>query len=751
MPVPLPKEDLGPGSCAVVHSDTLYVLSATSFQSLPLRKGAKWSKEKVGVPVDGAACLTVGEWLYVVGGKTTNRPGFSGLQRYSFADRKWKSFDTPVPVLAGRTHHSVAYLSDSHCILSYAGSQPDAPSFLSSQTFTIDIENDHTVDAYTSKAPTAHGPILSSLNSSHAVMLGGSEINNEIWTFGPNNWQRFPVDLPEPLAPSVRGVVLDGDDGSKVVEAFHLEKSPTTVERIVLLGANGRPFVGRSRKRKRDLTLADWPDYNSTNAPPSAGSDSAIAYEDGLVVVAGDDSESPVALFDPEENSWLDPEQFFTSQQTLRSDNDTSSSTISTSSTSASTPTETGSIAGSDADNDHVLRILGISLGALCGVAVLFIIALLFFKYQRMQKREREGGYVNEKWGCMGFPDRTPSEPKPPARAMTLDRYGSRGSVAILGAKLGQSTRRNSSDSTAHLVDRDDPVEMDFMSEKHSFGDRKLVQRPAGSADPRPSYDTWGGDRTDGIIKATLDAAFAGPGTRQPNPSVDRQRSSGWSKYFASSGSGAPDAGRPLPPAHITSRAASGGSLYSDPFSANPSNHPSGVPSSGAATPLDVQFAHNIHENSPRLAPSPLVTHGHPTPQAGVIVQPSSRGDDHSSFNSNLTGEGYFDAPPDTLADYHTKRCRAPSSTYSCGKSVGFFPGAGTGAAYRPSSRGTAGGAPSFRSGGEPTDMQTPPTLPSIDRDSTFTVFPGPGRLPGKHYGDQNDLAWINLNDRPGP
>lgn len=133
MSVPQPSANLE-GHCAAVHDDTLYFLSGDAFQSLELKKHAEWKKEKSGVAVQGAACVQAGDdEFYVIGG-TTDDDSYSGLQRYSFSSKSWVTLPLAVNVMQGRTEHSAAYLQDSNSIFVYAGSQPEAPSYLSSQT-----------------------------------------------------------------------------------------------------------------------------------------------------------------------------------------------------------------------------------------------------------------------------------------------------------------------------------------------------------------------------------------------------------------------------------------------------------------------------------------------------------------------------------------------------------------------------------------------------------------------------------------
>ena len=282
----------------------------------------------MGAPVAGAACVKVGDdsdaFLYVIGG-TTDDNSYSGLQIYSFNSKSWQTIPTQAPVLQGRTNHSAAYLQDSQSIISYAGSQPDAPSFLSSQTFLISTIPPYTIQSYISYAPTANLPILTPFNTSHAVMVGGSDLNDQVWTFEPTaGFQSTGLYLNAPLPPAARGTVIDGSDGSKVLEVYDTSVSPNEVTQLVLVGEYGQPaYTGetvgtppsRKRKRRRDLTLGNWPTYNGTNAPTTTRTDSSIAQGFRVSVISGGNDNDPVSIFNQNENSWIDAGDFFDSKQ----------------------------------------------------------------------------------------------------------------------------------------------------------------------------------------------------------------------------------------------------------------------------------------------------------------------------------------------------------------------------------------------------------------------------------------------------
>ncbi|KAF2722758.1 hypothetical protein K431DRAFT_221333 [Polychaeton citri CBS 116435] len=780
---PQPDAELK-GHCATVHDDTLYVLSSDAFQSLPLKQNATWQQESLGHGVEGPACVSSGDALYVIGG-TSDDSDYGGLQRFLFDSRKWESLSTLVPVMQNRANHSVAFLKDSSSILVYAGSQPDAPSLLSSQTFLIHTESPYNIEAFTSKAPASNQPILESWNGSHAVMAGGVEWNTAVYTFDPfSGWQQYPTSLTNPIDPASRGSIVDGSDGSKVLQLYDFSVSPNKVTGIVLQDANGQPAqtgntVGQAststRKRKRDLTLDKWPSYNSTNAPSSQRTDCAISTgRDGLAVISGGSSEEPVALFDQSDNSWVDVSQFFGEKQEQQplQPSSTQPSLVGPSTASA-TPSSSSSpgSGGGDTPHNRMLRTLGITLGVICGIAAVFVLILLLMRWQRIKKRKREG-YLNEKDGengkdRMSFQDRGTSFTKeadasvielvpPNPNAFEQSANGPHSSLAIIAGKFSNGSKHNSTnhkpkssyESTAPIVKNKDGdvLELQSMtdkSRKSSLSMKSGVQThlalPAGNAFAE-SHTTAGAAR--------------------PN------RSSGWSRYFETT--------QPNHLSHIPL-------AYTNPDQDGEQqrNKLSRIPSSTMKiTPLDIDFTRSV--DGQRM--SHVVT-GSPSfndsredlgragaaGQKGVIESGSrpqsdqtvsSSAYDRSTISSTLTtdffnsqiGGGHTPWTPmsptfkENLNHSHSISSRpSTSSIYtssiaeqripSRGKNAGFFPGAGT--AYRPSPGKTAKYAGGITNGGvgaganpefsSPKQDLIPPAVAGAgddNRDSTITVFP---------------------------
>lgn len=803
MSVPKPSANLE-GHCAVVRDGTLYFLSGDAFQSLELKKHARWRKEKSGVPVKGAACVQAGnDDLYVIGGTTTD-DNYSGLQRYSFSSKSWETLPLVVDVMQGRTEHSAAYLQDSNSIFVYAGSQPEAPSYLSSQTFLISLEKGNNIQAFTSMgAPTANLPILLPFNSSHAVMAGGSPLSNEIWLFSTaGGFERFPVDTAGPLDGASRGTIIDGSDGSKVLQIYDFSASPNNVTQIVLLGEDGQPGytgqpVGSQQRRKRDLTLQDWPEYDDSNAPTQTRSDCGVAQSaDNVAIVAGGSEEMPLAMFDQDENSWVDADKFFSSRQqplqASQSSRVSASTPTATSSASASATDTANPIAGDGKAHDRMLRTLGITLGVLCGIAAVFIIVLLYLRWRKMQQRKREG-YLDEKNGeaRMSFQDRgasfmkeaggsineiSPPPPKPWYGQSNDSQDGSRSSLAIIAGKFGNKRNTNghapkqSYDSTTPLrrgkSSRSQPerVEMVDIEKRPPPVERKPLPRTAGTA-----------DATVGATGASL----LGADLANQEVSDRRNRSSGWSKYFATSHPTGSDGLGHLPSAYLKPDAQSDGSFYSTDRHIS---QPSRIPSSALVPPLDIDFSKTIdgqrlshvtsgspafNDSREDLARRGSVGNlGVPEGQKGLIVDPGrprsqseslASSYNRSTMSSNLTSDFFADSgatpwtPTSTSFKDHLIS-RPPSSNYtnsiyeqrvpSRGKSAGFFPGPGT--SYRPSrTKMSHNAAPSS----EWASPQAKPAAlalhrPAEDRESTMTVFPK--GTPSAYYGDPQPQA------RPG-
>ena len=759
----------------------------------------------------------------MIGGTASDNSSYGGLQRFFFANSTWETLSPPANVLKSRTSHSAAYLNSSQEILVYAGSQPNAPSFLSSQTFLLQTQPPYNLQSFTSRgAPPGNLPIVEPWNSSHAIMVGGSNLNTQVWTFGASDgWREYGTNLTSAIEGTARGTVVDGSDGSKVLNVYDFSVSPNVIDQIVLQDADGQPAatgqtIGNSsntRKRKRDLTLSNWPKYNSTDAPTATRSDCAVAQgANGLAVIAAGSSSTPIALFNENDNSWVDTSSFFgrsrDSQTPLQPSSTTGSSPSSTSTSTA------GSGAGSQNGEAHrrSMRTLGICLGVLLGIAALLILILLFFRW-RKQKRKRQEGYVDEKSDKrLSFQDRGASFMKEAGGSATHlplppnDRYrstspGSHSSLAIIAGKFGNGRRgsnhapKASYESTQRLVG--DP--------RDRSRNRSGVSSPVEMRSIRE-----GTAPLPGTDKAVPGIAFLAPHLYSDDKEVvgnsdqNRKRSSGWSKYFATSGPTGPNGISHIPAAYVkgsapggavgrksgaTDRTSDGASVYST--NSKVGSHPSRIPSSAMVPPLDLDFINRTMGDSgkSRLSHvaigSPAFSHSREDlrsrgstvgveGQRGLIVDPGKEGQwdrqsqisghSLSSFNrSTMSSDYYVDsgATPWTPTSSNQKGygdLRAPSSTYtdsvagavegglrvpSRGKGSGFFPGAGT--SYKPSpSRKTHA---KMGSNAAPSAEWASPapvaglSLPSKDVDRGSTMTVFPRGVPSAYYAGRENVA----------
>jgi len=320
MPIPIPQIAIEE-ACSVIYGNTLYSYSPKAFQSLALEEDALWLSLAGGVSVTGGVCVKStpkdkpdAAALYIVGG-VSNSTEYEGLQRFTFATGKWETIRPTVPVTQNRVYHGAVYLNASDSILVYAGNQ-DGNKMFSSQTFTIKASEPYPVLAYESIAPPAISPKLIPWSETEALYIGGSDANTKAMLFSSANaWVDSKASLAEPLD-GTAAIVIDGDDGSKMLYTFDMSVAPNQVNRTVLVDGNGQPitsskpiFMTRdlvSGAGAGKLTAANWPTYNSTLAPSSTRADYSVARdEDGLVVISGGNKDDVLCMFTAKENCWV--------------------------------------------------------------------------------------------------------------------------------------------------------------------------------------------------------------------------------------------------------------------------------------------------------------------------------------------------------------------------------------------------------------------------------------------------------------
>jgi hypothetical protein len=405
-PIPPIKLDSG---CSGIFENTVYTYQSDAFQSLRLEKGAGWIKLNMGVSVDKAKCVVGAvdgqDALFVVGG-ISEQKDYSGLQRYTFTDKQWRTINIPDPNLQMRQMHGAAYLNETKSILVYAGYQSNQEQD-SSQTFTISTTSPYTPKSYTSKAPPGINPILLPWNSTHAVMAGGSTSNQQVWVFSESGgWVSVPIVLPPSRIDmtKVRASILQGDNSSKVLELFDLSKSPNKVTALMVQPATGQAMKNnlvvsvapRSAivARKTDsldnkaIDLSQLPRYDGTNAPKYTRSGYALAQaSSGLVVISGGaGAQEPLAIFNQTGNSWVNVEKFFDLSMASALTPSSTSAPTSSSSSIIARPTAAAHPSGSSGTNNTRI-ILGSVLGGLFGIAAICIIILLILRRHRARNQ----------------------------------------------------------------------------------------------------------------------------------------------------------------------------------------------------------------------------------------------------------------------------------------------------------------------------------------------------------------------------
>ncbi|KAL7924047.1 hypothetical protein ACQKWADRAFT_36029 [Trichoderma austrokoningii] len=579
MSLPKPPSSLD-GSCSVIFDNTLYSYSPQGFLSLSLESGAEWKKLPSGVAVTGGACVetnpndAANAALFIVGG--TAAGDYNGLQKYTFSTGNWTTITPSVPVTQNRLHHGATYIQADDVILVYAGSQ-DGSAGASSQTFTIQASEPYAANSFQSSAAPAVSPFLTSWTDSDAAMMSGDGNDGNIYWFNPQaGWRYSGAGLSKPLntaSGSVAAVLVSGNDNSKSLYTFDLSQSPNAVTRAVVQDAAGVPIpssapIATRSTEKRDLTLADWPDYNSTLAPTTTRTNFAVAQApDGTVVFSGGNDQVPLAIFNADKNGWVDAKALLDDQQisiqdipsssattasktkttsSARHTSTTHSTSISTSTATTDSPSTTGSFTGSftgsatgtaapgvsdlsvpalptgsgSASSDSgpsSNAILGITLGTIAGFLALLGLILLLLRCRRRQQLHPETGKpktppINEKSNAAFAQDNYAKGTLPPQVAKQFKGHQhtasseSTSSMAILMGRVGQHKPRRLSNDFKSQISK--PILQPQQAPILSVSDEKGDPFEHSVAELRPQDGLSGAD----------------DGTR---------RSSGWNKYWS--------------------------------------------------------------------------------------------------------------------------------------------------------------------------------------------------------------------------
>lgn len=531
--------------CSVIHDNVLYVYSPEALQSLPLRMGANWSKEAMGISVTGATCVLGGvdghhsrAALYIVGGSTNSSSiQYPGLQRYLLQEKRWENIEPVAPVTQNRKHHGTAFLNASSSILVYGGSQ-DGDSNPSSQTFLIETWPPYNVRSFISFAPPVADPTMLTWADNRAAVVGGSPTNNQVFTFGPDDgWADAGVALvqPPPDRSVAQSTLLSLVDGSKVLVVFDMSRSPNTVTRTVLLGPGGQPAqygetVGNNTKpsrllRRSDVVLSTFPTYNDSLAPRTVRSGASLAQDSsGLTVISGGNDQEPLLIFSALENRWIDAAELIGEQpQNPSSGSPTSSVSLPTASASStSAPTVVGS-------RPRTSTILGAVLGSVLGVAALLIIALLLLRWNKRKRKlqDRRPDVLNDKshnGSRLSFEDPGTQPFRAAAEPMGHSGAPSARDMTSIGRK-GFHLRQPSSMSSRSNIDAQ------RASNVGGFGPGMFSRKKGALAIPRPIPHAEAAELQErpstSEARPPLHAATLDPS------SSSRKNDPGWSTYFS--------------------------------------------------------------------------------------------------------------------------------------------------------------------------------------------------------------------------
>ncbi|KAK8216451.1 hypothetical protein HDK77DRAFT_180911 [Phyllosticta capitalensis] len=761
--------------CSVVHDDTLYVYQPNAFQSLSLKEGSKWKSLTNGVSATGAQCVLVtpnGDdsqaALWIVGGTADASLNYPGLQKYTFSTSTWETITPADVITSDRQYHGATFLSSTSQILVYAGSQ-DGSTGKASGTFTINIDSPYSVQSYTSAgAPGVVNPLMMPWNESTALMIGGDVENTAVWTFGTSSgWSNLGVYLPSAITDqqTTKVTLVEGDDGSKVLEEYNFATAPNEVTRLALLDAGG--VVAASGQAvgaaKRDLTIADWPSYNTTFAPNTTRNGASLAQDStGRTWITGGNEQEPLAVFDEEKNSWVNATAFFSGTSTTSKFHSSTSSSASLTSSTALSSSASGSLglasnaasataassstaaaAAGSGDSGHSTRlvtVLAATLGSIAGFAFFLVIILVALRCRHDRKKKQIGPGENEK-DRLSFADRGISQmgQTPPAYPGP-DKNASMTSLAIISGTAGtlkggsQHKATTSDASNSPILKKpassplayNDPMEMDKMGEK------------------APAYST----------QVEAESSDKAP--------KDRSRSSGWSRYFAN------NEATNLQEPYNRDTYMSTGSRMSETSVAEIT--PGAVPGNKArlqaqmVPPLDLSFALDGNPLSRVNTASPTISHsredlssGMGTPMRAKLERAPSVSSDGSASERRMSMLDPEKAwTPMGGSDWQHNNNRVPSSVYPDSRPGSHVAGDTT-SSYYPDGASSIYPTPGNNNTNSlyPPSLHPNPTTTNLssdnNRDSTNTIFPkGVPSLPPsdeerqKAIGKQ-DMSWLKF------
>ncbi|KAI0414810.1 hypothetical protein F5X98DRAFT_365590 [Xylaria grammica] len=715
----LPKPPVAlEGSCTVIFNNTLYAYSGSGFQSLELDDGAVWKKLPEGTSVDGGVCVgstpkdSSVAGLFIVGGNSS-QADYPGLQKFTYSTGKWEKITPQVTVTKNRVYHSATYLNSTGSLLVYAGST-DGNAGLSQQTFTIDTSEPYGVLAFQSEiSPPGVTPLLLPWSETQAALIGGNSWNTQVLLFDTTvvvngisgSWIDSGITLAEPLpknTTAVKAAIIRGDDGSKHLYTFDLTTLPNTVNRTVLIDADGAPVTlsapvkptiasteeegGDRAINGRSLLANNWPPYNSTYAPKSTRTDYSIATDpNGLVVMSGGNDDDLVCMFNAKANTWENATAVLGAESISIQSTPSAASTSTTgpSSTSSATLTATSAAsttspaAAAPAAAKSALpstTVLGIALGSIFGFA--FLLGLILLLLRRHQRRQSfiEMGHARRASGIPEkdfFHEDSAQASGGYFRGHTQqDSQGSFSSMAIFLGKAqkptiqrkGSNEKKRASNGSAygkdikHTISRPQP----HMTTQPSFPaeDEKIIMPPE-PAQPKPR------------IRPTVDTDSA------------MRRSSGWNRYWSGGSTsiigfgGSSKSRRDTEVSDESSRYSDTHRMTQDSATVPPLQ----VPADGRPS------FHRVNSGSPTISQyDPKVREG----LSGQIERPVSAVSEVSALSSSGYSSGIppsvHEAWDPTVPKKPWGSDRAPSSAYSSGiGSESLYPtGLGAPTATRP-------------------------------------------------------------------
>lgn len=478
----------------------------------------------MGEPVSGAACVKNKESLYVVGGTSSSSSDYTGLQRYSFQDEKWKTITPTSKDMANRTNHGAVFFESSSSIFVYAGNR-DGSSTPTSDTFVINTAEPYNVSSYSgADASPASAPILLPWSDDQAALVGGTTTARKVHLFkfnGTGDWSDSGATLPQALSDDVKAALINGSDSSKVLQSFDMSESPNTVQSLLLVNPGGKPAdpakalgaSSRKRSRRRAISVDNYPKYNDQYASSKTWSQFSLAQDDGgkLVAISGGSGTNSLALFNQTSNSWVNATKLFygdkSMQQILSSPSSSTTATPTSSSSASSTPS---AVAGGDGSNSgKVGTIVGATLGSVIGFAVILVAILFLLKRkkdkQNMAGQGRGGSDDKDRLSIQDQGEPLTRSAYPMAKSQAPLGSSSVDSLAIFSGKLNDE-KKSQAAPAAHPV----------------YGGKPPTKSPLSTV--QSSRELLSGPYTPDADKALEAGAGGCPG--------DRRTDEGWGKYF---------------------------------------------------------------------------------------------------------------------------------------------------------------------------------------------------------------------------